>query len=70
MSGLHIAALLLLLTIAVGMYADFKSEQMHGQHLQTQTGLERMVRLNQSLTGVMATAVLEKTFSVRPVTTP
>jgi diguanylate cyclase (GGDEF)-like protein len=60
LSGLHIAALLLLLTIAVGMYADFKSEQMHGQHLQIQTGLERMVRLNQSLTGVMATAVFEK----------
>lgn len=60
LSGLHVAALLLLLTIAVGMYADFKSEQMHGQHLQIQTGLERMVRLNQSLTGVMATAVIEK----------
>lgn len=60
LSGLHVAALLLLLTIAVGMYADFKSEQMHRQHLQIQTGLERMVRLSQSLTGVMATAVIEK----------
>jgi diguanylate cyclase (GGDEF)-like protein len=60
LSGIHIAVLLLLLTIAVGMYADFKSEQMNGRHLQIQTGLERMVRLNQSLTGVMATAVIEK----------
>lgn len=60
LSGLHLAVLLLLLTIAVGLYADVKTEQMHGQHLQIQTGLERMVRLNQSLTGVMATAVIEK----------
>jgi diguanylate cyclase (GGDEF)-like protein len=60
LSGIHLAVLLLLFTIAVGMYADFKSEQMHWQHLQIQTGLERMVRLNQSLTGELATAVIEK----------
>lgn len=60
LSGIHLAVLLLLLTIAVGMYADFKSEQMHQQHLTIQTGLERMVRLNQSVTAELATAVIEK----------
>jgi diguanylate cyclase (GGDEF)-like protein len=60
LSGIHLAVLLLLLTIAVGMYADFKSEQMHKQHLTIQTGLERMVRLNQSVTAELATAVIEK----------
>jgi len=64
LSGLHLAVLLLLLTIAVGLYADWKSEQMHRQHLKIQTGLERMVRLNQSVTGELATAVIEKS-SVR-----
>lgn len=57
---LHIAVAILLLSIGVGQYVDFQSEKMHGQNLQIQTGLERMVRLNQSLTSLMATAVLEK----------
>jgi len=60
LGSLHIAVAILLLTIGVGLYADIKSEQMHGQSLRIQTGLERMVRLNQSLTSVMATAVIEK----------
>lgn len=60
LSGIHLAVLLLLLTIAVGMYVDAQSEQMHRQHLKIQTGLERMVRLNQSLTSELATAVIEK----------
>lgn len=60
LSGIHLAVLLLLLTIAVGLYADFKSEQMHQQHLTIQSGLDRMVRLNQSVTAELATAVIEK----------
>jgi diguanylate cyclase (GGDEF)-like protein len=50
----------LLLSIGVGLYADLKSEQMHEQNLKIQVGLERMVRLNQSLTNLVATAVIEK----------
>ena len=60
LSGLHLAVLLLLLTIAVGLYADVKSEQMHRQHLKIQAGLEGMVRLHQSVTNELATAVIEK----------
>lgn len=58
--GLHIAVAILLLSIGVGQYVDLQSEKMHAQNLQIQTGLERMVRLNQSLTNLMATAVIEK----------
>ena len=54
------AVVILLLSIGVGQYVDFQSAKMHAQNLQIQTGLERMVRLNQSLTNLMATAVLEK----------
>ena len=60
LSGLHLAVLLLLLSFAAGLYVDIKSEQMHRQHLKIQTGLERMVRLNQSVTAELATAVVEK----------
>lgn len=58
--SLHIAVAILVLTIGVGSYADLKSEQMHGQNLRIQLGLERMVRLNQALTSSVATAVIEK----------
>ncbi len=58
--SLHIAVAILVLTIGVGSYADFKSEQMHRQNLRIQIGLERMVRLNQALTSSVATAVIEK----------
>lgn len=60
LGSIHLAVAILLLTIGVGLYADLKSEQMHGQNLQIQTGLERMVRLNQSLTSSVAIAVIEK----------
>ena len=58
--SLHLAVAILVLTIGVGSYADFKSEQMHGQNLRIQIGLERMVRLNHALTSLVATAVIEK----------
>jgi diguanylate cyclase (GGDEF)-like protein len=60
LGGLHIAVVILVLSIGVGLYADLKSEQMHGQNLQIQVGLERMVRLNQSLTNLVSITVIEK----------
>jgi len=60
LGGLHSAVVIFLISILVGLYADLKSEQMHEQNLQIQVGLERMVRLNQSLTNVLSTAVIEK----------
>lgn len=58
--GLHTAVAILLISIGLGLYADLKSEQMHDKNLQIKVGLERMVRLNQSLTHVLSTAVIEK----------
>ncbi len=58
--GLHTAVVILLISIGLGLYADLKSEQMHDKNLQSKVGLERMVRLNQSLTHVLSTAVIEK----------
>jgi diguanylate cyclase (GGDEF)-like protein len=60
LKGIHLAVAILLLTIGVGLYADLRSESMHGRHLQIQLGLERMVRLNQSLTNSITLAVVEK----------
>ena len=60
LGSIHIAVGILLLTIGLGFYADLKSEQMHAQNLQIQVGLERLVRLNQSLTSSMSLAVAEK----------
>lgn len=60
LGSIHIAVGILLLTIGLGFYADLKSEQMHAQNLQIQVGLERLVRLNQSLTSAISLAVTEK----------
>jgi diguanylate cyclase (GGDEF)-like protein len=60
LGGLYLAVLILLLSIGVGLYVDLKSNQTHEQNRQIQVGLERMVRLNQSLTHLIGTAVIEK----------
>ncbi|MBA4256492.1 MAG: hypothetical protein C0445_11525 [Polaromonas sp.] len=60
LSSIHLAVLILLGAIGVGLYADLKSDELHEQNLKVQLGLERMVRLNQSLTNSVAMAVLEK----------
>ncbi len=60
LGSLHIVVAVLLLTTLAGLYADLKSEQLHAQNLNVKLGLERMVRLNQSLTSSVAMAVLEK----------
>ncbi|MDD5029091.1 MAG: GGDEF domain-containing protein [Rhodoferax sp.] len=60
LGSIHIAVGILLLTIGLGFYADLKTEQMHGQNVQIQVGLERLVRLNQSLTSAISLAVTER----------
>ena len=60
LGGLYLAVLILLLSIGVGLYVDIQSEQTHDKNRQIQVGLERMVRLNQSLTHLITTAVIEK----------
>ncbi len=60
LSGIHAVVAILVLTTGVGLYPDLRSEQLSQQNLNVQLGLERMVRLNQSLTHSVALAVLEK----------
>ncbi len=57
--SLYVAVGILLLTIGLGSYVDIRNEAMHAQHLEINTGLERMVRLNQELTNMLAIAVLK-----------
>lgn len=60
LGSIHLAVGLLLMTFVGGFYTDFKANQLHHQSMRIQLGLERMLRLNQGLTSVIAMAVLEK----------
>lgn len=57
--ALYAAVVILVLTFGLGSYVDVRNEAMHAQHLEINTGLERMVRLNQELTNMLAIAVLK-----------
>lgn len=57
--SLYVAVGILFLTIGLGSYVDVRNEAMHARHLEINTGLERMVRLNQELTNMLAIAVLK-----------
>lgn len=58
--ALYMAVGILFLTMALGSYVDIKNEEMHTRHLELNTRLERMVRLNQELTGMLLIAALEQ----------
>lgn len=58
--SIHLAVVVLLLTIVVSFYVDGRNDQMHRQHLEVSTRLERMLRLNQELTNMLTVAVLEQ----------
>ena len=60
LGGVYLAVVILLLSIGAGLYVDIKSEQTHDQNREILVGLERMVRLNQALTHLITTAVIEK----------
>ncbi len=60
LGSIHLAVGLLLVTFVGGFYTEFKANQLHHQSMRIQLGLERMLRLNQGLTSVIAMAVLEK----------
>lgn len=57
--SLYAAVAVLLISIGIGAYVDHQNDSMHQRHLEVGTRLERMVRLSQELTGMLATAVLE-----------
>ena len=58
--SLYTAVGILFLTVGLGFYVDIENEAMHARHLEINTGLERMVRLNQELTNMLAIAVLKQ----------
>ncbi len=58
--SVHVVLAIMLLSVGLGWYADSTSERLHEQNLKIQLGLERMVRLNRSITDQVAMAVLDK----------
>ena len=60
LGSIYVAVAVLVLTFALGMYADVRSEDMHVRHLGISTRLERIVRLEQELTSLLGSAVLEQ----------
>lgn len=58
--SMHVAVATLVLAMGVGSYVDFENDAMFARHLEINTGLERMVRLNQELSGMLVVSVLEQ----------
>jgi PAS domain S-box-containing protein len=58
--SLYSAVGILFLTVVLGVYVDYQNETLHARHLEINSGLEKMVRLNQELTSMLLVAVLEK----------
>jgi diguanylate cyclase (GGDEF)-like protein len=58
--SMYVAVATLVVTMGVGSYVDIANDAMHARHLEINTGLERMVRLNQELTSMLVISVLEQ----------
>lgn len=58
--NLYLAVATLVVAMLVGIYVDLENDAMHARHLEVNTGLERMLRLNQDLTNMVVIAVLEQ----------
>ena len=59
-SSIYVAVGVLVLSIGAGTYVDIENDTMHTRLLTINTGVERMVRLNQELNTMLVTAVLEQ----------
>jgi diguanylate cyclase (GGDEF)-like protein len=57
---IYAAVATLVLTMGVGTYVDIANDAMHARHLEINTGLERMVRLNQEMANMLVISVLEQ----------
>jgi len=57
---IYLAVATLVLTMGVGTYVDIANDAMHARHMEINTGLERMVRLNQELASMLVISVLEQ----------
>ncbi len=58
--GLLTTATILVVTMAAGTYIDLRNDEMHTRQLEISTGLEKIVRLNQELSGMLMISVLEQ----------
>ncbi len=58
--SMYVAVAILVLAMGVGSYVDIENDALHARHLEINTGLERMVRLNQELTSMLVISVLEQ----------
>ncbi len=58
--SLYAAVGILILALGLGAYVDRQNEAMHNRNLAVNSGLERMVRLNQELTNMLVIAVLKQ----------
>jgi len=58
--SLLVTAAILVLTMAAGSYVDLRNDEMHARQLAVSTGLEKIVRLNQELSGMLMVSVLEQ----------
>ncbi|RPJ17506.1 MAG: PAS domain S-box protein [Desulfobacteraceae bacterium] len=58
--ALYTAVGILFLLFVLGGYLDFQNETMNSRHLQISIALERMIRLDQELTAMLALAAMEQ----------
>ena len=59
-ANMYFAVAMLVLATGVGSYVDIENDALHARHLEINTGLERMVRLNHELASMLVIAVLEQ----------
>jgi PAS domain S-box-containing protein len=57
--ALYVAVGILLATVAIDSYLDFRKEAMQAQHLEINTGLEKIVRFSRELTNMLMITVLD-----------
>jgi PAS domain S-box-containing protein len=58
--ALYSAVGILFLTLALGYYLDVQNDSMNTRHLEISTALDRTVRFDQELTGMLSLAVVEQ----------
>lgn len=58
--SLLVTAAILAMSMAAGSYVDLRNDEMHARQLAVSTGLEKIVRLNQELSGMLLVSVLEQ----------
>ena len=59
-TNMYLAVAILVLAMGVGSYVDIENEALHTRHLEINTGLERMMRLNQELSSMLVISVIEQ----------